>query len=72
MYLLNTLQKQVAEIKQRIYAVVNGKHWLIGEKTIAQARILDDEIDIKTLDVYQHIYSNYYGGGSSIYDRAVA
>lgn len=29
-------------------------------------------IDIKTLDVYQHIYSNYYHGGSSIYDHAIS
>lgn len=43
MNLLNILQKQVAEIKQRIYAVVNGKHWLIGEKTMAQARTLDEK-----------------------------
>ena len=28
----------------------------------------DDEVDVKTLDVYQHIHSNYYGGGASIYN----
>ena len=28
----------------------------------------DYEVDIKTLDVYQHIHSNYYGGGASIYN----
>ena len=35
---------------------------------LPQEKYPDDEINIKTLDVYQHIYSNYYGGGSSIYD----
>ena len=38
---------------------------------LPQEKYPDDEIDIKTLDVYQHIYSNYYGGGSSIYDDAM-
>ena len=28
----------------------------------------DDEVDVKTLDVYRHIHSNYYGGGLSIYN----
>ena len=29
---------------------------------------LDDEVNVKTLDVYRHIHSNYYGGGASIYN----
>ena len=29
----------------------------------------DDEVNIKTLDVYRHIHSNYYGGGASIYNN---
>ena len=28
----------------------------------------DDEVKTKTIDVYQHIYSNYYGGGASTYN----
>jgi type I restriction enzyme, R subunit len=65
---------------------LKGSMWRESAQVSAQIRIIirdsllylpqehypDDEIDIKTLDVYQHIYSNYYGGGSSIYDRAVA
>jgi type I restriction enzyme R subunit len=27
----------------------------------------DEEVSQKTINVYQHIYSNYYGGGQSIY-----
>ena len=27
----------------------------------------DDEIDLKTIEIYQHIFSNYYDGGKSIY-----
>ena len=64
---------------------LKGSMWRESAQVSAQIRIIirdsllylpqehypDDEIDIKTLDVYQHIYSNYYGGGSSIYDRIV-
>ena len=27
----------------------------------------DEEVGIKTASVYQHIYTNYYGGGKSVY-----
>jgi type I restriction enzyme R subunit len=33
---------------------------------------LDDEVETKTVDVYQHIYSNYYGGGASTYNNYAA
>jgi type I restriction enzyme R subunit len=36
---------------------------------LPQEQYPDEEIDKKTLDVYQHIYSNYYGNGLSIYDQ---
>jgi type I restriction enzyme R subunit len=29
----------------------------------------DKEVGIKTANVYQHIYSNYLGGGRSVYQR---
>lgn len=31
----------------------------------------DEEVGIKTANVYQHIYSNYFGGWKSVYQRAV-
>ncbi|SFN61361.1 type I restriction enzyme, R subunit [Bizionia echini] len=31
----------------------------------------DEEVGIKTANVYQHIYSSYYGGGKSVYAQAV-
>jgi len=31
----------------------------------------DVEVGIKTANVYQHIYTNYYGGGNSVYNKAV-
>jgi type I restriction enzyme R subunit len=33
---------------------------------------LDNEVETKTIDVYQHIYSNYYGGGASTYNTYAA
>jgi type I restriction enzyme R subunit len=31
----------------------------------------DEEVGVKTANVYQHIYTNYYGGGKSVYNKAV-
>ena len=61
------------------------KMWRESAQVSAQIRILirdsllhlpqeqypDDEVDIKALDVYQHIYSNYYGGGSSVFNQKI-
>lgn len=30
----------------------------------------DDEVSQKTVNVYQHIYANYYGGGQSVYRQS--
>lgn len=30
----------------------------------------DKDVEVKTVDVYQHIYSNYYGGGRSVYQKS--
>ncbi len=65
---------------------LKGSMWRESAQISAQIRIMirdsllflpqekypDTEIDIKTLDVYQHIYSNYYHGGSSIYDHTIS
>jgi len=39
---------------------------------LPQESYLDDEVDTKTIDVYQHIYTNYYGGGASVYNSFAA
>lgn len=31
----------------------------------------DEEVSLKTVSVYQHIYTNYLGGGKSVYQRSV-
>lgn len=30
----------------------------------------DEDVEVKTVNVYQHVYANYYGGGRSVYGRA--
>ena len=39
---------------------------------LPQESYSDDEVETKTVDVYQHIYSSYYGGGESVYNSFVA
>lgn len=39
---------------------------------LPQESYTDDEVETKTVDVYQHIYSSYYGGGESVYNSFVA
>ena len=35
-------------------------------------RYEEEEVNTKSIVVYQHIYSNYYGGGASIYNSFAA
>ena len=30
----------------------------------------DEDVSLKTVNVYQHIYSSYYGGGKSVYQMS--
>ncbi len=39
---------------------------------LPQDNYTDDEVVSKSVEVYHHIYSNYYGGGMSSYNRFVA
>ncbi len=47
-----------AQVKSEIY---NQLLWL------PQEVYTDEEVSLKTVTVYQHIYSNYYGAGNSVY-----
>lgn len=47
-----------AQVKGMIY---DNLLWL------PQESYSDDEVSLKSVSVYQHIYSNYYGGGKSVY-----
>ena len=50
-----------AQVKSEIY---NQLLWL------PQEVYTDEEVSLKTVTIYQHIYSNYYGAGKSIYSRS--
>ena len=39
---------------------------------LPQENYPDEEVEDKTVEVYQHIYSNYYGGGMSSYNSFAA
>lgn len=49
-----------AQVKSEIY---NQLLWL------PQEVYTDEEVSLKTVTIYQHIYSNYYGAGNSVYNR---
>jgi type I restriction enzyme R subunit len=49
-----------AQVKSEIY---NQLLWL------PQEVYTDEEVSLKTVAIYQHIYSNYYGAGNSVYAR---
>ncbi len=50
-----------AQVKSAIY---DNLLWL------PQEAYNDDDVSQRTISVYQHIYSNYYGGGKSVYQRS--
>ena len=49
-----------AQVKGLIY---DNLLWL------PQEAYTDEDVGLKTVSVYQHIYSNYYGGGKSVYQK---
>ena len=72
MGLISTWHKGVGKIIQRIYAATNDKHWLIGEKTMAQAKTLNEkELNLLLLYIKTRKYAvrdramvlmTYWGG----------
>ena len=55
--------------KRQITAQVKG---IIHDNLLwlPQEIYTDEDVSLKTVNVYQHIYSNYYGGGKSIYQMS--
>lgn len=49
-----------AQVKSEIY---NQLLWL------PQEVYTDEEVSLKTVTIYQHIFSNYYGSGDSVYNK---
>jgi integrase/recombinase XerD len=72
MHLLDKWKFGVGKIIQRIYAATTDKHWLIGEKTMAQAKTLNEkELNLLLLYIKTRKYAvrdramvlmTYWGG----------
>ena len=39
---------------------------------LPQESYTDEEVGIKTANVYQHIFTNYYGSGRNVYNQKVS
>ncbi|MEY8766503.1 MULTISPECIES: type I restriction endonuclease subunit R [Francisella] len=55
--------RESEQLKAQVKTIIHdGLLWL------PQESYSDEEVNKKTIDVYQHIYSSYYGGGQSSYN----
>ena len=79
----DTVKKVAKETLENLKSEkLNVERWRESNQVSAQVKIIirdcllhlpketypDDEIEVKTLDIYRHVHSNYYGGGASIYN----
>ncbi|MDA9029184.1 type I restriction endonuclease subunit R [Candidatus Pseudothioglobus singularis] len=56
--------RESAQISAQIITTIHDQLLYLPEESYP-----DDEVRLKTNEVYQHIYSNYYGGGQSAYSN---
>ena len=59
--------RESAQISAQIITTIHDQLLYLPEESYP-----DDEVRLKTNEVYQHIYSNYYGGGQSAYSNAAS
>jgi type I restriction enzyme R subunit len=59
--------RESTQVTAQVKTMIRDNLFHLPEKSY-----LDDEVETKTVDVYQHIYSNYYGGGASTYNTYAA
>jgi type I restriction enzyme R subunit len=59
--------RESTQITAQVKIMIRDNLFHLPEKSY-----LDDEVETKTVDVNQHIYSNYYGGGASTYNTYAA
>jgi len=57
--------RESREIRAQVRVIINDKLFHLPEE-----KYPDEDVNLKTNEVYQHIYSNYYGGGKSAYQRS--
>lgn len=51
----------------QVRITINEDMWKLPEDNYPE-----DEVEEKTIEVYHHVFDNYYGGGKSIYNSYVA
>lgn len=57
--------RESRQIKAQVKNIINDSLlWL------PQQSYTDDDVDQKSIAVYQHIYTSYYGGGGGVYQQA--
>jgi len=59
--------RESTQVTAQVRTMILDNLYLLPEESYP-----DDEVKTKTIDVYQHIYSNYYGGGASTYNNYAA
>ena len=58
--------RESRQMKAQVRSLINQNMWHLPENAYP-----DEEVEDKTRTIYQHIHSNYFGGGESVYGVAV-
>ncbi|KAA3640998.1 MAG: type I restriction endonuclease subunit R [Bacteroidetes bacterium] len=56
--------RESRQIKAQVRSIIHDNLLYLPQELYS-----DDEVDQKSLSVYQHIYANYFGGGRSVYQQ---
>lgn len=56
--------RESRQIKAQVKSMIYDSLLYLPEESFT-----DEEVGVKTANVYQHIFTNYYGGGNSVYGR---
>ena len=57
--------RESREVRAQVRVIIQNKLFHLPEEQYP-----DEDVTIKANNVYQHIYSNYYGGGRSVYQKS--
>lgn len=56
--------RESRQVKAQVKSMIYDSLLYLPEESYS-----DEEVGVKTANVYQHIFTNYYGGGNSVYGR---
>src|SRR5690606_12550723 len=56
--------RESRQIKAQVKSMIYDSLLYLPEESYS-----DEEVGVKTANVYQHIFTNYYGAGNSVYGR---